>query len=156
MKLKSLCKRLSSGGSIDACEIKEKGMYPVFGGNGIRGYTNKYNFDGRCAIIGRQGANCGNIKYYEGKAFMTEHAIVVDTYDTTDAGYLSYKLSLLNLSRLQGQSAQPGLAVGTIADVDIEIPAIEIQQKIWNVLHSIDIKIDNNVQINNNLALNVA
>lgn len=154
--LKTLCKRFSSGDRIDSNQIKGDGKYPVFGGNGIRGYADIYNFDGRCAIIGRQGANCGNVKYYYGKAFMTEHAIVVESNEYNDIGYLAYRMSLMDLGRYQGQSAQPGLSVKTISELPIEVPKLNIQRKIWKVLDSLDQKIDNNTQINNNLDYNVA
>ena len=154
--LKSICKRFSSGDRIDTSQIKEFGKYPVFGGNGIRGYTDIYNFSGRCAIIGRQGANCGNVRYYEGKAFMTEHAIVVETNEYNDIGYLAFRMSLMDLGRYQGQSAQPGLSVKTISELSIEVPTLNVQRKIWRVLNKIDLKIDNNNQINNNLDYKVA
>ena len=47
---------LKSGKGIHANEISSKGEYPVYGGNGVRGYTTRNNFEGNCAIIGRQGA----------------------------------------------------------------------------------------------------
>ena len=60
--LSEVCSRLSSGKSIPSNEILPEGTIPVYGGNGIRGYTNKDNFQGECAIIGRQGAFCGNVR----------------------------------------------------------------------------------------------
>lgn len=151
VSLRSLCKRFSSGDRIETSKVKTTDKYPIFGGNGIRGYADIYNFDGRCAIIGRQGANCGNVKYYCGKAFMTEHAIVVETNEYNDIGYLVYKMSLMGLGRYQGQSAQPGLSVKTISELPIEVPKLNVQRKIWRILHNIDQKICNNTHINNNL-----
>ena len=60
-RLKDLCSRLSSGKNIAASRISDTGAYPVYGGNGLRGYTDQANFAGDCAIIGRQGAFCGNV-----------------------------------------------------------------------------------------------
>ena len=48
----NVCSRFSSGKNIISSKIKDEGMYPVFGGNGLRGYTDTYNFEGECAIIG--------------------------------------------------------------------------------------------------------
>ena len=52
--LSDVCSRLSSGKNIRASEISSEGEYPVFGGNGQRGFTNHFNFDGECAIILRE------------------------------------------------------------------------------------------------------
>ncbi len=55
-KLGELCSEFKSGDFIRAEEITETGSYPVFGGNGLRGYTDRYNHEGDFALIGRQGA----------------------------------------------------------------------------------------------------
>lgn len=142
-----MCKRLSSGTFINASKISASGKYPVIGANGLRGYTDTYNFDGRCAVIGRQGAFCGNVRYFEGKAYMTEHAIVAEADNSNDSGYLSFLLGQLDLSRFQGQSAQPGLSVKTISKIPIPVPSLEKQKKIFKILHSIDEKISTNNNI---------
>lgn len=146
-----ICSRFSSGKSISSSLISTKGDYPVFGGNGVRGYTDTYNFDGECAIIGRQGAYCGNVRYYNGKAYMTEHAIAVCAKAEHNTGFLAYKLSLMNLSQYQGQSAQPGLSVNTLLKVQIDMPSLECQTEIFECLKILDSKIENNNKINNEL-----
>jgi len=124
----NICERFSSGKSILSEEIMPTGEYPVYGGNGLRGYTNKYNFDGECAIIGRQGAYCGNVRYFKGKAYMTEHAIVASAKSEHNTGYMAYKFQLMNLGQYQGQSAQPGLSVNTLSNVEIVMPSKNIKQ----------------------------
>ena len=142
-----ICSRFSSGDTIAAKNIHNEGKYPVYGGNGLRGYTDSYNFDGECAIIGRQGAHCGNVRYFKGKAFMTEHAIIAVANKDNNSGYLSYKLQLMNLNRYQGQSAQPGLSVKTLSNVPISMPSLKVQENVFDVLNSISNKIENNNQI---------
>ena len=151
-ELFDVCSRLSSGKSIPSSQIKENGTYPVYGGNGIRGYTDLPNFSGECAIIGRQGAFCGNVRYFSGEAYMTEHAIVVCANESHNIRYLSYLLSTMNLGRLSAQSAQPGLSVKTLAKQIVQMPSLDVQNRIAAILSAFDERIHINSQINDNLA----
>ena len=54
-RLKTMC-QIKSGEGITAESIEAEGEYPVYGGNGLRGYTSSYTHDGEFALIGRQGA----------------------------------------------------------------------------------------------------
>ena len=151
IELGKLCSRLSSGKSISASKVHDSGLYPVYGGNGLRGFTDEFNFDGECAIIGRQGAFCGNVRYFAGKAYMTEHAVVACANEDNNTRFLAYYLSTMNLGRLSGQSAQPGLSVKTLAVQEVTIPPLEVQKKIAAILSALDEKIAINRAINENL-----
>ena len=151
-ELGSVCSRLSSGKSIRAENINPIGAYPVIGGNGLRGYTDSYNFDGECAVIGRQGAACGNVRYHSGKAYMTEHAVVVCANDENDTRYLSYLLSIQNLGRLSAQSAQPGISVKTLSKQEVCLPPLDEQKRVSQLLGTIDSKINANTKLNDYLA----
>ena len=144
-RLGSLCNRFSSGKGIPADLINETGKYPVIGGNGLRGYTDTYNFDGECAVIGRQGAYCGNVKFFSGKGYMTEHAVVTQPNSANNAKYLTYKLNGLSLGRFSGQAAQPGLSVTKLARLRIEMPPKWYQDKVAGILYAYD----NLIEVNN-------
>ena len=150
-KLGDLLSEFHAGKAIQTENIKNKGAYPVYGGNGQRGYTDSYNQDGEYLIIGRQGAYCGNVRYNIGKAYLTEHAIVGQTREDHNPIYIALKLSLMKLSQLQGQSAQPGLSVNTLSCISMEMPPKEIQDKIADIMLKLDRKIELNRQINDNL-----
>ena len=150
-ELAQVCTRLSSGKGIPASQVFDDGKYPVYGGNGLRGFADHSNFNGECAIIGRQGAFCGNVRYFCGEAYMTEHAVVVCANSDHNTRYLAYLLSRMNLGRLSGQSAQPGLSVKTLAKQIVELPPLEVQKKVVAVLSSLDSKIELNLKINDNL-----
>ena len=62
-KLGDLLFEFHAGKAIQTENIKNKGAYPVYGGNGQRGYADSYNQNGEYLIIGRQGAYCGNVRY---------------------------------------------------------------------------------------------
>ncbi len=150
-RLGDVCSRLKSGKGIKSDLISDTGKYPVIGGNGVRGYTNTSNFKGECAIIGRQGAYCGNVRFYEGEAFMTEHAVVIVGNEYANTRYLAYLLSLMHLGRLSAQSAQPGLSVQTLSKQLISLPSYYYQTQVSSIIKSIDNKINCNNRINDNL-----
>ena len=139
-----ICSRFRSGKNITADAITETGLYPVYGGNGLRGYTSTSNFKGECSIIGRQGAYCGNVKYFEGEAYMSEHAIVAVTNKEHDNRFFSYKLGLLNLGRFSGQAAQPGLSVSMLSRLRLEMPHLSVQKRISTIISTYDSQIENN------------
>ncbi|MGN0821003.1 MAG: restriction endonuclease subunit S [Akkermansia sp.] len=142
--LGAVCKLLQSGDSIPSSKITDMGNYPVFGANGMRGYTQNKNFTGSCAIIGRQGAYCGNVHYYSGEAYMTEHAVIAEPNNEANARFLAYYLGLLPLIRLQGQSAQPGLAVSNLRKLKLDLPEMAVQKRVAKLLSALDSKIEHN------------
>ena len=150
-KIGDLFSHFKSGKGIKADEIYSSGKYPVFGGNGLRGYTYQNNFNGDCAIIGRQGAFCGNVRYFKGKAYMTEHAIVAVANENNNTRFLAYLLGLMKLGRFSGQSAQPGLSVTELTKQPIVVPSLSTQKRIASILSSLDDKIELNRRINENL-----
>lgn len=148
MKINDICSRFNSGKSISPEKISNIGKYPVHGGNGIRGYADNYNFDGECAVIGRQGAYCGNVKFFSGKGYMTEHAIVAVGNENTNTRFLAYKFGMMNFGKYASQSAQPGLSVEMLANLTIDLPPKETQDKIAALLGALDDKIALNKKIN--------
>ncbi len=127
-----------SGNSLKADEIDITGDYPVYGGNGLRGYTSTYNHDGEYALIGRQGALCGNMNYSVGKAYFTEHAVVVKADENNDTRFLYYMLDTMNLGQYSDQSAQPGLAVNKLVKLENRFPTKEEQQRMGWYFSNLD------------------
>ncbi len=150
-RLGDICSRIKSGKGIPASKVSPTGKYPVIGGNGIRGYTDTSNFKGDCAVVGRQGAYCGNVRFFTGEAYMTEHAVVIVGNELADTKYLAYLLSIMQLGHLSAQSAQPGLSVQTLSKLSIDIPDLSTQQQIAAILGALDDKIELNRRINANL-----
>ena len=137
-KLGECCQEFKSGSFIPASDIGDVGKYPVYGGNGLRGFSSEYNHDGEFALIGRQGALCGNMNYSLGKAYFTEHAIAVQANKTADTKFLYYLLRKMNLGQYSDQSAQPGLAVGKLVKLTELFPSVTEQIKIGHQFMGID------------------
>ena len=137
-KLEKLCSTFKSGSSITQKSIFEAGAYPVYGGNGLRGYTDTYTHDGEYALIGRQGALCGNLKYVNGKTYISEHAIAVQANSENSTQWLYYRLKEMNLNKLSESSAQPGLSAKKLKEILINTPCLEEQIRIANFLACFD------------------
>jgi type I restriction enzyme, S subunit len=125
---------LKSGDAIDANDISDGGEYPVYGGNGLRGYTSRFSHHGDYILIGRQGALCGNINYASGSFWASEHAIVVDTQGQVEVRWLGELLRSMNLNQYSQSAAQPGLAVDLIANLVLPVPPVAEQRAIADYL----------------------
>ena len=131
-RLGEICSHFKSGTTITSKQISEKGKYPVYGGNGLRGYSDTYTHDGAYILIGRQGALCGNINYVEGRNYISEHAIAVQSFENIQ--WLRYKLDYWNLNKFSESSAQPGLSVEKLVRYKLTVPPIDEQKKIAEIL----------------------
>jgi type I restriction enzyme, S subunit len=133
---------LQSGNTITAERIEETGAYPVFGGNGLRGYTDQFTHEGEYALIGRQGALCGNINYGNGQFWASEHAIVVHQRKPFVTRWLGEVLRAMNLGQYSTSAAQPGVAVEMINELPIPLPPLAEQTAIAAFLDRETGKID--------------
>lgn len=139
---------LQSGNSITSDAIDETGLFPVYGGNGLRGYTNTYTNEGNYVLIGRQGALCGNINYAKDKFYASEHAVVVYPYcKNENTTWLGETLRAANLNRLSASAAQPGLAVSALNFVMIPYPPKSQREKIGKFLEEKIPLIDEKIEL---------
>lgn len=138
---------LQSGNSITAMDFVEDGKFPVYGGNGLRGYTNTYTNEGDYVLIGRQGALCGNINYAHGKFYASEHAVVVYPKKKEITLWLGETLRTANFNRLSMTAAQPGLAVSTLNLQFIPFPPKDERIRIAKYLDKKLSEIDHQVSL---------
>ena len=130
---------------------KSDGNIPIYGGNGILGYTDKSNFS-HTIVVGRVGAYCGSIHVEENLCWVSDNAIAGIPKEGQDLTYLYYVLKSLNLNSKQIGSSQPLITQSMLKDmvVDVEIDN-EKQKRIAKSILIIDQKIQINNQINQEL-----
>lgn len=139
-KLGEVCD-MKAGKFVSAYDIKsekKEGLYPCYGGNGLRGYTKTFTHEGCYSLIGRQGALCGNINKAEGQFHATEHAVVVTPNSDINNEWLYYQLLKLNLNQYATGTAQPGLSVENLKSVSIQVPPLSEQKKIVSEIEKIE------------------
>lgn len=142
VSLKYLC-RMNAGDSLSSLDILPKGDYPVYGGNGLRGFYSSSNCKGPIILIGRQGALCGNVHLVDGDFWATEHAVITRFTPDIFMQYGYYLLVAMNLGQYVSPSAaQPGLSVSKISSITATIPSISEQQEIATYLDTKCAEID--------------
>ena len=78
------------------------------------------------------------MNYSIGKAYFTEHAVVVEANEKNNTRFIYYMLDTMNLGQYSDQSAQPGLAVNKLIKLENMFPRKEEQVKIGNYFQSLD------------------
>ena len=140
LRVKNLC-RMRSGDGITAESITPVGRYPVYGGNGQRGYTSEYTHDGTFVLIGRQGALCGNVHLARGRFWASEHAVVTTVRSGYPPEWLGAILTVMDLNQYSIAAAQPGLSVERVLDLRLPVPPVSEQVAIARFLDHSDRRI---------------
>jgi type I restriction enzyme S subunit len=143
-KLKHIAS-MKSGDNLISEQITETGDYPVYGGNGLRGYFYNYNKDGKYLLVGRQGALCGNIHRVEGKFWATEHAVVTDVRSEVSTDWYYYMLIVMNLNQYSESAAQPGISVEKIQNLRTAFPPFDEQKAIVSHIERESVTIDHTI-----------
>jgi type I restriction enzyme S subunit len=133
---------LKSGETISPDDfIDDESGFPVFGGNGFRGYTSTFTNEGKFALIGRQGALCGNVNYATGKFYASEHAIVVYPLNGENVIWIGEAIKLANFNRLSQSAAQPGISVNVVKNIFFPYPPFKEQIEISEQIEGLTNKI---------------
>ena len=116
---------------------KDKGIFPVYGCNGIVAHTTKYNCENTC-VIGHIGS-AGVVNWIEGKAFVTYNGTICEIVDDKKVNqkYLYYYLTSIDLKQYV-KGNQPFLSVSDFSHVKIPLPSIEKQEAIVEILDQFD------------------
>jgi type I restriction enzyme, S subunit len=115
-------------GDFASDKLQDDGEYPVFGGNGIMGRIDKFNVDGETVVIGRVGAYCGNAHYVDGKAWISDNALIVKSNNY--AQFLCNLFTALNFNTQANNTAQPVITGTKIKNTYVVLPPKIEQEEI--------------------------
>lgn len=117
--------------------------YPVYGGNGVLGYSDEYNINEKIIIVGRVGAYCGSIFLENEKFWLSDNALGVLPKENSNIDFLYYLLIKTNLNKQAIGGAQPLLTQGVINQIEVLAPEDKEEQRaIAMILSSLDGKIE--------------
>jgi type I restriction enzyme S subunit len=120
-----------------------EGNIPIYGGNGILGYSGDTNYDGETIVIGRVGAYCGATYYENRSIWVSDNALSAKPKKGYSAKYLYYLLKNLDLNQQAQGSSHPLVTQTLLNSIDVEIAIDPDEQKaIAVVLSGLENKID--------------
>ncbi len=120
-----------------------KGNIPIYGGNGILGYCDKFNYSGETIIVGRVGAYCGSVYYENRPIWVSDNALALKTKYNYETKYVYYLLKKYNLNEYAEGSSHPLVTQTLLNSIEVIFTDnVEEQKRIASILSSLDDKID--------------
>lgn len=142
-KIEDITKIISGKRPKSIIDVKNKDhFYPVYGGNGIKWWTNSPLYTVPVIITGRVGTLGQVYRIYEA-AWISDNALIFEP-EQKDFEFLFYFLNRIDFSSFNRGSTQPLITQGDIKNIDILYATDVIFQ-----FHNITAKYEQKIQINN-------
>ena len=133
--------KFSSGKSrpkIISKEKTEEFNIPVYGGNGILGYSDKILLNNPTLILGRVGEYCGCAHLTETNSWISDNALYAKECNRdVDLVFMKNCLEYMNLNQYSNKMGQPLITQGIIKDIKFGLPPLPEQRKIAHVLSTV-------------------
>ena len=125
--LKDIC-NIVYGKNLPTTKLIKEG-YPVFGGNGVIGYYDKFLYETPQTLVSCRGAASGKVLYSLPYSFVTNNSLVIEHEKSGLSYFYIYEaLKLQNLTELTSGSAQPQMTIANMASVQILVPSKKINE----------------------------
>lgn len=122
---------------------QKQGDIPIYGGNGILGYCDEYNYCGETIIVGRVGAYCGSVYYENRPIWVSDNALALKPKNNYNTKFIYYLLKKYNLNEYAEGSSHPLVTQTLLNSIEIIFTDdIDEQICIASILSSLDDKID--------------
>ena len=129
----------------------EEAPIPVWGANGVLGYTEKPTYTYRVPLVTCRGNGCGLVQWPDDKSYISNNAMGLEpkTKTKSDSSYLYYSLLACDFSDVITGSAQPQITVSHLSSKMVTwVDDENARGVVANVLSGFDRKIDINRRIN--------
>ena len=122
--------KFSSGKFLPEEKRLDEGI-PVYGGNGIAWYTSESLVDYPTIIIGRVGAQCGNVHAVTTPVWITDNAIYIKEQKTNayTLEFLTELMRMMDFYQYADFSGQPKITQKPLETLNYIMPPIELQNE---------------------------
>jgi type I restriction enzyme S subunit len=104
--------------------------FPVFGGNGMTGWSDRFFLSEATVVLGRVGEYCGAIHATPPNSWVTDNALYVEErLAPLDIRFLFYLLTSLRLNRWKATTGQPKITQSEILNIRVAFPQDEDEQR---------------------------
>lgn len=122
-----------SGDGINVAALHEQSSdtpIPVYGGNGIAGYTDRALVQHRVVVVGRVGQKCGEVYLTDGPSWITDNALYPRTFfHKIDMRLLALALKGVGLNGVKNRNDLPLITQSILHLVRIPLPPTKAEQK---------------------------
>ncbi|XKK40081.1 restriction endonuclease subunit S [Nocardiopsis sp. ARC36] len=128
-----------SGDLISIASLSDRSSshpVPVYGGNGVSGYTSSAMIDQPTVILGRVGQKCGVVYRNDGPAWITDNALYARQFKRpVNVQFFALALESARLNNVKNKNDLPLITQSILSDVKIAWPdSIEEQNQIAGVM----------------------
>lgn len=134
--------KLEYGKPLPKLDRKNKGLFPIYGANGIKAFSDQFYFDKPSIIVGRKGS-AGELNLTEARFWPLDVTYFV-TFDGEkyDLKFLYLLLLTLNLPKL-AKGVKPGINRNDVYSIIVNIPStMKEQKRIVKILDEVFEKIE--------------
>ena len=116
-------------------ELNDSWPVPVFGGNGIQGYSQERTHSGFLIVFGRVGVNCGSIHWSYDGGWVNNNAssIIPDSYNELVLQHLLH----CDFTHLRKGTAQPFIPNSILSTVKFLIPTESLATSFCETIRSV-------------------
>ena len=125
--------------------ITNNKKYPIYGGNGIRGYIDDFTYKEPEVILTCRGNGCGRLFYSDSLSSITNSCMTFESEKSIlSSEFIYFWAKRFNFEAVTSGSAQPQITVSNLYNIEIITPEKNILEKFNKIVKPLFEKIKNN------------
>jgi type I restriction enzyme S subunit len=121
----------------------EEFPFPVYGANGIIGYSNRKMYGERTTLVSCRGANCGVVHYTVPNVWISNNSIACVPKEDIDPAFYYYVCENTDFGDVITGSAQPQITITNLLSKEFVRPPLPVQRRIAGILSAYDELMEN-------------